>query len=372
MATFFLPTLRESAKNLFDSHDFAQPRTLFDARPDLRPTPLHRLTGLAQHLGVASVLAKDETGRFGLNAFKAAGTQFAVTTLLERGAIRPGDTLACASEGNHGRAVARAARDAGCRAVVYMSINVAAARVEAIRSEGARVVLVDGTYDQAVREMAAAAETERWTVVSDTSWHGYSEVPRLIALGYTRLLDEDWGPDRAEQADATPDVIFVPAGVGGLLVAVACWADWRYGATRPRIVAVEPRSAACVQASVRAGHPTVVDGPFETVMGGLRCGEMSPDAFPAISTIVDAFVGIEDAWAFESMRLLARPTGDDAAIRAGASGAAALGGLLAVLRDPDLAPLNQALGLGRDTRVEVLVSEGATDPGHLDRVLARP
>jgi diaminopropionate ammonia-lyase len=372
MATFFLPPPRESPINLFSSQEFAQSRAFFVARPELAPTPLHRLDGLARHLGVGTVLAKDETGRFGLNAFKAAGTQFAVSMLLQHGTIHAGDTLACASEGNHGRAVARAARAAGCRAVVYMSDTVVRARVDAIASEGARVVLIHGTYDEAVREMAATAAAERWTVVSDTSWPGYTEIPRLIALGYTRLLDEDWTPPSVLSHGAPPDVIFVPAGVGGLLAAVACWGDWQYGERRPLVVAVEPRSAACVQASVRAGRPTRVEGPFETLMGGLRCGEMSPDTFPAVSTLVDAFIGIEDDWAFEAMRRLARPVDGDARIVAGASGAAALGGLLAVLRAPELAAVRQRLRVDVVTRVEVLVTEGATDPDHLDRVLARP
>jgi diaminopropionate ammonia-lyase len=372
MATFYLSAPQQPAQNLFASRDFAESHAFFAGRPALAATPLHRLDGLARRLGLAAVLAKDETRRFGLNAFKAVGTQFAVNTLIARGTIEAGDTLACASEGNHGRAVARAASEAGCRAVVYMSDTVVPARVAAIESEGATVVRVRGTYDEAVREMAAAAKSQGWTVVSDTSWPGYSEIPRLIMLGYTRLLEEDWGGSDTSSHVARPDVIFAPAGVGGLLGAVASWVAWKYGGDPPRIVSVEPRSAACVQASVQAGAPIRVDGPFETVMGGLRCGEMSPDTFPVISTVVDALIGIEDDWAFEAMRLLARPEGDDPVILAGASGAAALGGLLAVLKDPDLGAVRARLALGGRSRVEVLVSEGATDPEHLDRVLARP
>jgi diaminopropionate ammonia-lyase len=356
--------------NLFTPDHVAAQRAFFAARPHLAPTPLHRCTSLARHLGVGELLVKDETARFGLNAFKAAGAMFAVSTLVERGDIRPGNTIVCASEGNHGRAVARAARDVGCAARVYMSHRVSPARVQAIESEGAQVVLVDGSYDDAVRTMAGEATQRGWVVVSDTSWEGYTEIPWLIMLGYTRILDEIADLPELKPGIRPFDAIFVPAGVGGLLAAVACWCDLQYGADRPRVIAVEPASATCVQTSVRAGRPTAVPGPFHTTMGGLRCGEMSPSVFPAVSTLVDAFVGIEDAWSFEAMRLLARPAPPDAKVECGPSGAAALGGLLAILTEPALADVREALALTH-ARVAVIASEGVTDPGLFAEVLAR-
>jgi diaminopropionate ammonia-lyase len=349
--------------NLFTGADLAMQRAFFAARPTLSPTPLHSLKSLSARLCVGELYVKDETARFGLTAFKATGALFAISTLIERGDIRQGDTVACASEGNHGRAVARAARDVGCRAFVYMSRSVIAARREAIEAEGATVVLVDGTYDDAVRVLARDAAQQGWAVVSDTSWPGYVEIPRLIMLGYTRILDE---------FDLRPDVIVVPAGVGGLLAAVACWADLRYGVDRPRVIAVEPLSAACVQASVRAGAPTVVPGPFDTGMGGLRCGEMSPAVFPAVAALVDGFVGIEDEFAFEAMRRLARPEVPDPVIQCGPSGAAALGGLLALLSDRSLACLAAELGVDARSRIVVLATEGVTDPELFQNVVARP
>ena len=363
MTTAFIPSTRRLPQNLFVPTDLVAQRAFFASRPELTATPLHRCSSLARHLGVGDLLIKDESARFGLPAFKATGALFAVSTLIERGDVRRGDTLVCASEGNHGRAVARAAREAGCRARVYMSHSVAPARARAIESEGAEVHLVDGSYDEAVREMAHDAESRGWVIISDTSWPGYTEIPHLIMLGYTRIMDE---------IDVKPDVIFAPAGVGGLLAAVACWCDLRYGRERPRVVAVEPASAACVQASVRAGQPAAVPGPFDTAMGGLRCGEMSPSVFPAVASLVDAFVAIEDAFAFEAMRLLARPAPPDPAVACGASGAAALGGLLALLTDPELRDVKDELGIGPDTRVLGLVTEGITDPALFETVLARP
>ncbi|HUE87755.1 MAG TPA: diaminopropionate ammonia-lyase [Vicinamibacterales bacterium] len=372
MGTAFLSPPNLAPQNLFDADDFARQRAFFAARPELTATPLHRCSGLARHLGIGELLVKDETARFGLNAFKAAGAMFAIATLSERGELRPGDTLVCASEGNHGRAVAHAARGAGCAAKVYMSSRVTPARVNAIRDEGAEVVLVDGSYDDAVRVMAAEAHGNGWLVISDTSWAGYTEIPHLIMLGYTRILDEVAMQVSGDGLQPGLTTIFVPAGVGGLLAAVACWAEWRYGAERPRVVAVEPASADCVQASMRAGRPTALPGPFDTVMGGLRCGVMSPSVFPAVQTLVDAGIGIEDDDAFEAMRLLARPVRPDPSIACGPSGAAALGGLLAVLGDPALDAVRRHLRLDAGATVVVLATEGVTDPALFQEALARP
>jgi diaminopropionate ammonia-lyase len=367
MPKAFVPSHRATHANLFTASDLELQRDFFRRRPQLAATPLHRCAALAAELGIAELLVKDETARFGLNAFKATGAQFAVATAIERGEIRAGDVLACASEGNHGRAVARAARESGCPARVYMSRRVTNARVRAIESEGATVVLVDGSYDDAVRLMAREAAEHGWTIVSDTSWPGYVEIPWLIMLGYTRIFDEI-----AQQADGAIDTMFVPAGVGGLLAAASCWADLSFPANPPRIVAVEPLSAACVLESARAGQPVAVSGPHTTTMGGLRCGEMSPVVLPAVQALVDAFVAIEDDYAFEAMRRLARPTGSDPAIECGPSGAAALGGLLATAAHPAMTTVRDRIELGSRCRIVVLATEGMTEPELFDEVLARP
>lgn len=351
---------------LFSADDYALVRGFFAGRAALRPTRMPALPGLASALGLRTVWAKDETGRFGLNAFKLLGARFAVEQLLAERGLEPGDTLVCASEGNHGRAVARTAREVGCRARVYLADSVATARADAIAMEGAEVVRVEGTYDAAVRKAATDAKRHGWIVISDTSWEGYERVPRLIMLGYTRMMDEmadAMGPDWK------PDAVFVPGGVGGLLAAVAAWsaAHWP---DPPAVVGVEPATAACLQASARAGRPTTVSGSLSTAMGGLRCGEVSPLAFEAARTIVSGYVAIDDEWAFDAMRMLARPRAGDPAIEASPSGAAALGGLAATLRDPQAAALRDELGLGPSSSVVVIVSEGVTDPDLWSQVMA--
>ena len=331
-------------------------RAFFDGRPELSATPTVTMPVLAGELGVGSLAVKDETGRFGLNAFKLLGARFAIETLLADGTLQAGRTIVCASEGNHGRAVARAAHDAGCGCRVYMARDVAQSRVDAIAGEGAEVVRVDGSYDDAVRIQQRDAEANGWTIISDTAWPGYERIPFLIMLGYTRMLDEVW--DRGSgigPGSSNFTHVFVQGGVGGLLCAMASWCAFH----RPdcKVIGVEPTSAACLQASARAGQPVAVEGPLTTAMAGLRNREVSPTAFASLLPNVDAFMAIDDAWAFEAMREL-----HESKIRAGASGAAALGGLLALCRDEAMARARMRLDLDETARVLCIVSEGVTDP----------
>jgi len=351
--------LPNTAQGLFSDSEYVEMRAFFAARPDLAATPMHSLSELAATLGLGSLAVKDETSRFGLNAFKLLGARFALETLVADGTIADGDLLICASEGNHGRAVARAARDCRCRARVYMAHDAAPARVDAIASEGAEVIRVRGSYDDAVRRLQADASASGATIVSDTSWTEYERIPRLIMLGYTRMADE------IAAAEPAPDAVFVQGGVGGLLCGVASWFAKHAPATR--IVCVEPTSAACLQASARAGTPVAVTGELTTAMAGLRNREVSPLAFEAVRPIVSAFVAIDDEWTVEAMRAL-KAVG----IAAGASGAAALGGLLAVCRDESMHDVRRALALDASARVVAIVSEGVTDPSHWESATSRP
>ena len=344
---------------LFTTDELAERRAYFADHAELVATPLRSASALAAACGVGRLWLKDETDRFGLPAFKGLGAGYAVARLVAEGRIAKGATLVCASEGNHGRAVARAARVHGLACRVYVAAAVAEARAAAIAAEGAEIVRVAGTYDDAVRRAAADAEREGWQVVSDTAWPGYEEIPRLIMLGYTQLMDEcaaAWG-------DAAPDLVLVQAGVGGLAAAVGSWYAVRPAREqRPRLLCVEPLSAACLLESARAGRPVTIAGNLDTVMGGLRCGEVSLSAFPAVRDTFDAYVAIDDEWAREAMRRLARPAGDDPRIACGPSGAAGVAALLALQADPALTPVREALGISRASTVMAIVTEGVTEP----------
>jgi diaminopropionate ammonia-lyase len=350
------PSSPEPARGLFDAPEYARQRAFFTTHP--ATTPLVSRPALAASLGLGALLVKDETSRFGLPAFKSVGVEFAVDALGRRGDLAGVTTLVCASAGNHGRAVARAARSAGLAATIFLDADVAAVRVAAIASEGATIVRVAGTYDDAVRDAAAYAAANGALVVSDTSWPGYERIPHDIMLGYTRLMDEaerSWGV-------AAPDLLVIQAGVGGLLAAVASWSAWRFGDARPRLLAVEPARAACVQASARAGRPELVSGPLTTVMAGLRCGQVSPLAFAGIAALVDGYLAVDDEWTFDAMRHLARPEADDLPLAVGASGAAGVAALLALRDDPALADLRTALAVTATTTAFVIATEGITEP----------
>jgi diaminopropionate ammonia-lyase len=341
-------------------------RAFFEASPLLAATPTTPLPALAGNLGLGALSAKDESARFGLNAFKLLGARFAIETLVADGQVRPGGMVVCASEGNHGRAVARAARDAGCASRVYMAHDVAQARVDAITGEGAEVVRVDGNYDDAVRILQQDAAVHGWTIVSDTAWPGYERIPFLIMLGYTRMMDEvrDQGSGIRDQGsgigDQGVDAVFVQGGVGGLLCAIASWCAFHW--PQCKVISVEPTQAACLQASARAGHAVTVEGPMDSTLAGLRNREVSPLAFESLLPNVDAFLAIDDGWAHDAMHALANPLAGDPAIAAGASGSAALGGLMALCRDASMVEARRHLALDRSSKILVIVSEGVTDP----------
>ena len=364
MAFHLNAAARPGTATPYRAEDFEDVAAFYAAHPELEPTPLRALPAFARALGVGELHVKDESRRFGLRAFKSLGVRYALDRLRREGRLPDGATLACASAGNHGRAVARGAHRLGHAARVYISSASSDAPRRAIASEGAEVVIVEGTYDEAVRTMAADAARHGWTIVSDTSWPGYEEIPRLIMLGYTHLVDE-----LRFQLASAPDVVFVQGGVGGLVHGVAAGLRHYWPDAPPRLVACEPTTAACLLRSAQAGHPAPVCPPPATIMAGLRCAEPSPAAWPLIADAADAFVTIDDDKAMGAMRVLARPMGRDPQIEAGPSGACGFGALVAVMREEALRPVREALGVGPSSRVVVINTEGATDRELYDRVL---
>ncbi len=341
-------------------------RAFHRSLPGYRPTPLEQCPGIASALGLGQVLIKDESHRFGLNAFKALGASWALDRIRKQ---RFGTfTVSTATEGNHGRAVAWAARLGGLPAVVFLPAGAAAARIEPIRREGARIELVEGSYDDAVRRCAELSAANDWQVVADTGYAGYMEIPHWIAEGYATLFDEV-----VEQSGAgtrAPDLVIIQAGVGGLLHAAVN--HFRRGNQGPMLAAVEPVEADGLITSIESpdGAPTPSRGRQDSIMAGLDCGEVSLSAWPAIRRGVDIFFTITDQFAEDAMRRLARPASGDPRIEAGESGAASLAGLLALLNAPELAQARRTINPGPGTRVLLINTEGATDPVGYRRVMA--
>ena len=355
--------------------------------PGFAPTPLVSLPDLAAQAGLGSIAYKDEGGRFGLRSFKALGGAYAVYRLLAREAERSGVgpvtaaslaagkhpeltsriTVCCATDGNHGRSVAWGAQTFGCACTIFIHATVSAQREAAIAAYGANVVRHPGNYDEAVHRAAQEAEKNGWVVVSDTSYEGYTDIPRDVMHGYTVMADEAL---RAHEMNGGPPThIFVQGGGGGAAAAVLARFWWQYGAGRPRFGVVEPLKAACLYESARAGKRVALTGDIETVMAGLSCGETSLLAWPILHDGAEFFITIPDEAALDAMRLLADGVGDDPPVVAGESAPAGLAGVLAAMADGDAA---KTLGLGSDSRVLLFGTEGDTDPELYERIVGRP
>lgn len=360
-------------------------RTEIGSWPGYAATPLVEFPGFAGAIGIARVWYKDESGRFGLKSFKALGGAYAVLRQVQariahatgtrpsarelidgrHRAIARTITVTCATDGNHGRSVAWGARLFGCQCVIFIHEGVSEGRRAAIAQYGAEVLRTAGNYDDSVRHAAEAAARHGWIVVSDTSYDGYTDIPRDVMHGYTVIADEI-----IEQIAAAPKPthIFVQAGVGGLAAAI-CARFWqRWGAERPRLVVVEPEKADCNFQSARAGRPASADGDLDTIMAGLSCGEVSPSAWRILDRGADAFITISDEWALDGVRLLAEGRHGDAPIVAGETGVAGLAGLSAVARHP---AARTALDLGAESGVLCIGSEGDTDPEIYRRIVGR-
>jgi len=321
------------------------------------------LPALAAELRVGRVFAKDESSRLGLPAFKALGATWAVhRALAERAGGAGGPvprplTLVCATDGNHGRAVARTARLLGHRATVLIAPGVHPAAVAAIRDEGATVVEGVASYDDAVRRAAALAARPGAILVQDTGWPGYEAIPAWIAEGYATLCAE--ADDQLADAGAgAAGLVVAPVGVGSLAQAVVRHCRSRADGASPAVLAVEPVAAACLLESLRRDALTsVATGP--TAMAGLNCGTPSALAWPVLRAGLDAAVAIDDAAALSAMRDLA-----ERGVPAGPCGAAALAGARAALLGPGARARRAALGVGAGSAVLLISTEGSAANPH--------
>ena len=341
------------------------------------PTTMHDLPTLAARAGVAAIRLKDESERFGLGSFKALGGAYAVASLLtaelaRRGVVpnagsavlsfgRYADatgaiTVACATDGNHGRAVAWGARRFHCRCVIFVHETVSQPRVDAIAAYGAEIRRVPGNYDDAVREADRQAQANGWFVVSDTAYGGYTEVPRTVMQGYRLMADE-----AADQWQGEPPThVFMQAGVGGAAAAVSVQMRARFDPA-PALIVVEPDNAACLLLSAERGAPAVVHGDLDTIMAGLACGEPSLLAWQELERSATAFMAIPDTAAADTMRLLAAQ-----GVVIGESGVAGLAACLLASARPDT---RRGLLLKADSRVLLFGTEGATDPAAYRRIV---
>ncbi len=382
-------TASDAVAEYFPKEVFEQTRSFHRQIPGYQISPLRNLSNLAAMIGVGGIWVKDESQRLSLNSFKVLGGSFAIYSFiksvlgLEGKALSFGElisdetraklgdlTFATATDGNHGRGVAWAADRLNCRAVIYVHKDTSQARIDAIAGYGADVRVVNGTYDDAVRQASADADVNGWQVISDTSWEGYEDIPKWVMQGYTTMLSEAQ-EQLAGQGLVKPTHVFVQGGVGALAAATIGFYASRFGANRPTSVVVEPATAECLLQSARIGdgEPHAVGGDLKTIMAGLACGEPSPIAWRVLWDSVDAFAACPDYVAAKGMRVYATPLAGDPFVVSGESGAVTLGALMFIAEYPEFASLKDYLGLGPDSQVLLINSEGNTDPDEFRRVV---
>ena len=358
-------------------------RTFHESFPQYSETPLAKLDNMAQYLGVGEVYVKDESYRFGLNAFKVLGGSFAMARYIAKETGRDVSelpysvltsdklreefgqaTFFTATDGNHGRGVAWAANKLRQKAMVHMPIGTTQTRLENIRKEGAQVDITDMNYDDCVRLAAKeAAETPRGVVVQDTAWDGYEEIPSWIMQGYGTMALEasrqlkKYGCDR-------PTHVFVQAGVGSLAGAVVGYFTNLYPDNPPTFVVVEAEAAACLYKGAVAGDGAIriVDGDMQTIMAGLACGEPNTISWDILKNHVKVFIAAPDWVAAKGMRMLSAPIKGDVQVTSGESGAAPFGALAAMMTMDEYSDLKNAIGLNSDSKVLLFSTEGDTDP----------
>ncbi|BDF77349.1 diaminopropionate ammonia-lyase [Pyramidobacter piscolens] len=354
--------------------------------PEYAPTPLADLPHLARELGVAALRVKDESHRFGLNAFKVLGGSYCLgRCVAERLGLDPdsltfaeltspevlakidGTTFVTATDGNHGRGVAWTAAKLKQRCVVYMPKGSAAERLENIRRTGADASITEFNYNDTVALARDTAAKNGWTLVQDTSWPGYEEIPLRIMQGYLTMTLET-----AEQLGGKkPTHVFLQAGVGSMPAAAAAFFANLYGAERPIVTIVESNQADCIYrtAAARDGKIHAVNGDMRTIMAGLACGVPGMTAWELLRRCADNFVSMPDYPAAQGMRILGAPLPGDPRVISGESGASAFGLVTEVLRSPGLKWLKEQLRLDENSHVLCFSTEGATDRANYRRIV---
>lgn len=378
-----LPKTDDKNLSLLSIDHAKQVKTFHESFPQYQETPLANLSEMAKHLGIKQLFVKDESYRFGLNAFKVLGGSYAIAkyiagklgkdisevpyNVLTSDALREEfgqGTFFTATDGNHGRGIAWAANKLKQKCVVYMPIGTTETRLNHVLRENAKASIEELNYDDCVRKAAAEAdETENGVIIQDTAWEGYEEIPTWIMQGYGTMAYEA-DQQLGEYGCKRPTHVFVQAGVGSLAGAVQGYFANRYPENEPKVIVVEALVAACLLKGALAGDGEVrmVGGDMLTLMNGLACGEPSTIAWDILRNHVDTFVACPDWVTAKGMRLLAAPIKGDVPVTAGESGAVTMGLLHTIMTDDNYKDLRESLELGEDSSVLLFSTEGDTDP----------
>lgn len=381
-----LPKTQDTQLQVMSLENVASARAFHESFPQYTITPLAKLDNMAKRLGVASLSVKDESYRFGLNAFKVLGGSFAMAKYIAGKTGRDINktdynyltsaellqqfgkaTFFTATDGNHGRGVAWAANKLGQNAVVLMPKGSTKARFDNIAKEGARVSIEKVNYDECVRMANELAKREKnGVMVQDTAWDGYEEIPSWIMQGYGTMASE-----AAQQLGSAPTHIFIQAGVGSLAGAVQGYFANLYPKNPLKVIVMEATAAACLYKSAKAadGTPYAVDGDLQTIMAGLACGEANTISWDILKNHAFAFAACPDWVAAKGMRMLGCPEKGDKQVVSGESGAVGMGLIAAICENPEYADFKQALEINADSNILMFSTEGDTDPENYRRIV---
>ncbi len=385
-----MPKTNDEHLPVMSLEEVKKARNFHQSFPQYTKTPLANLENMAKLLGLGSIYVKDESYRFGLNAFKVLGGSFAMARFIAKQTGRDvadlpyhvltSDSLReefgqatffTATDGNHGRGVAWAANKLGQKAVVYMPKGSTLTRLENIKKENATATIEEVNYDECVRMAAkAAAETPNGVVVQDTAWDGYEEIPAWIMQGYGTMAMEANEQLHEYNCDA-PTHVFIQAGVGSLAGAVQGYFRNQYPENPPRVVVVEADVAACLYKGAELGDGSIqfVDGDMQTIMAGLACGEPNTISWDILKNHVDTFISAPDWMAAKGMRMLAAPLKEDTQVISGESGAATFGVLSCIMEMDEYKDLREHLNLNCDSKVLLFSTEGDTDPERFKNIV---
>ena len=385
-----MPKSDDRQLSLMSLSNVEKARLFHSSFPQYSITPLARLDGMAGYLGLGGLFVKNESYRFGLNAFKVLGGSFAMGRYIAKEMGRDvaemtydyltseafrqefgQATFFTATDGNHGRGVAWAANKLGQKAVVHMPKGSSQPRFDNIAKEGAQVTIEEVNYDDCVRMAAAeAAQTEHGVVVQDTAWEGYEEIPAWIMQGYGTMAGEA-AEQLRQQEIGRPTHVFVQAGVGSLAGAVVGYFANRFPTDPPKFIIMEAQIADCLYQGAVAGDgaPRIVGGDLQTIMAGLACGEPNTISWDILRNHVDAFLSCPDWVSAWGMRMLAAPVKGDPAVTSGESGAVGMGALSAIMEDRGYEELREALGLDEGSKVLMFSTEGDTDPDRYRKIV---
>ena len=385
-----MPKTADASLPVMSLENVKKARAFHKSFPQYAETPLAKLDGMAKYLGLGKLFVKDESYRFGLNAFKVLGGSFAMANYIAEAvgkdvsecdyAYLTSDklreefgqaTFFTATDGNHGRGVAWAANKLGQKAVVLMPKGSSKTRFDNIAKEGASVTIEDVNYDECVRRANALAEsTEHGVMVQDTAWEGYEKIPSWIMEGYGTMASEA-AEQLREMAINRPTHVFVQAGVGSLAGAVVGYFTNLYPDNPPTFVVVECAPAACLYKGAAAGDgdPRIVDGDMPSIMAGLCCGEPNILGWDILRNHATAFVSCPDWVTARGMRTLGAPEKGDPRVISGESGAVTTGLVETLMLDPEYAELKELIGLDKTSSVLCFSTEGDTDPDQYRRIV---